>query len=147
MAQAQAGSNFLALPDDLRERLLALIPHDSLTAAALVCRAFHAVISGPQFPALRQRFGGFAAPGPLIVAVKETELPWQDMARAAHEQFIFSFRIVEAIPHQGRIVVFLSNGAAFERATDGSWSRHEVAEGTIPDNGYDSMHAASIPIG
>ena len=69
MAQAQAGSNFLALPDDLRERLLALIPHDSLTAAALVCRAFHAVISGPQFPALRQRFGGFAAPGPLIVAV------------------------------------------------------------------------------
>ena len=69
MAQAQAGSNFLALPDDLRGRLLALIPHDSLTAAALVCRAFHAVISGPQFPALRQRFGGFAAPGPLIVAV------------------------------------------------------------------------------
>ena len=69
MAQAQAGSNFLALPDDLRWRLLALIPHDSLTAAALVCRAFHAVISGPQFPALRQRFGGFAAPGPLIVAV------------------------------------------------------------------------------
>ena len=90
MAQAQAGSNFLALPDDLR---------------------------------------------------------WQDMARAAHEQFIFSFRIVEAIPHLGRIVVFLSNGAAFERATDGSWSRHEVAEGTIPDNGYDDMHAASIPIG
>ena len=79
--------------------------------------------------------------------VEQTELPWQDMARAAHEQFIFSFRIVEAIPHQGRIVVFLSNGAAFERATDGSWSRHEVAEGTIPDNGYDSMHAASIPIG
>ena len=136
MAQAQAGSNFLALPDDLRGGLLALIPHDSLTAAALVCRAFHAVISGPQFPTLRQRFGGFAAPG-----------PWQDMARAAHEQFIFSFRIVEAIPHLGRIVVFLSNGAAFERATDGSWSRHEVAEGTIPDNGYDDMHAASIPIG
>ena len=79
--------------------------------------------------------------------VEETELPWQDMARAAHEQFIFSFRIVEAIPHLGRIVVFLSNGAAFERATDGSWSRHEVAEGTIPDNGYDSMRAASIPIG
>ena len=146
MAQAQAGSNFLALPDDLRGRLLALIPHDSLTAAALVCRAFHAVISGPQFPALRQRFGGFAAPGPLIVAVT-SDYRWQDMARAAHEQFIFSFRIVEAIPHQGRIVVFLSNGAAFERATDGSWSRHEVAEGTIPDNGYDDMHAASIPIG
>ena len=69
------------------------------------------------------------------------------MARAAHEQFIFSFRIVEAIPHQGRIVVFLSNGAAFERATVGSWSRHEFAEGTIPDNSYDDMHAASIPIG
>ena len=66
------------------------------------------------------------------------------MARAAHEQFIFSFRIVEAIPHQGRIVVFLSNGAAFERATVGSWSRYEVAEGTIPDNRFDDMHAASI---
>ena len=69
MAQAQAGSHLLKVPDDIRGRLLALIPHDSLTAAALVCRAFHAVISGPQFPALRQRFGGFAAPGPLIVAV------------------------------------------------------------------------------
>ena len=77
--------------------------------------------------------------------VEETELPWQDMARNAN--WWEHLHIVEAIPHQGRIVVFLSNGAAFERATDGSWSRHEVAEGTIPDNGYDSMHAASIPIG
>ena len=57
MAQAQAGSNFLALPVDIRWRLLALLP------------------------------------------------------------------------------------------TAGSWSRHEVAEGTIPDNGYDNMHAASISIG
>ena len=39
--------------------------------------------------------------------------------------------IQQAIPHQGRIVVFLNNGAAFERATDGSWSRYEVAEGTF----------------
>ena len=73
MAQAQARPRLLVipddLPDDLKGRWLALLPHDSLTAAALVCRAFHAVISGPQFPALRQRFGGFAAPGPLIVAV------------------------------------------------------------------------------
>ena len=30
---------------------------------------------------------------------------------------------------------------------DDLWSPHEVAEGTIPDNGYDNMHAASIPIG
>ena len=44
-------------------------------------------------------------------------------------------------------MVFLSNGAVFERDTDGSWSRYEVAEGTIPDNGYDDMRAASIPIG
>ena len=68
-----------------------------------------------------------------------------DMARNAN--WWEHLHIVEAIPHLGRIVVFLSNGAAFERATDGSWSRHEVAEGTIPDNGYDSMRAASIPIG
>ena len=93
MAQAQAGSNFLALPDDLRERLLALIPHDSLTAAALVCRAFHAVISGPQFPALRQRFGGFAAP------------------------------------------------------TVGSWSRYEVAEGTLVRRNYAQFVAASVLLG
>ena len=73
MAQAQARSRLLVLPDDLPDeitrRLLALLPHDSLPAAALVCHAFRAVISGPQFPALRQRYGGFAAPGPLIVAV------------------------------------------------------------------------------
>ena len=45
-------------------------------------------------------------------------------------------------------MVFLDNGAVFARDTDGSWSRYEVAEGTIPDNpGYDDVHAASIPIG
>ena len=55
---------------------------------------------------------------------------------------------MQAVPHQGRLVVFLDNCTAFARAADGSWSRYEVAEGTIPDNpGYDDVHAASIPIG
>ena len=79
--------------------------------------------------------------------VEQTELPWQDMARAAHEQFIFSFRIVEAIPHQGRIVVFLSNGTAFERDTDGSWSRYKVARGSGFCYGYKGGFAASVLLG
>ena len=65
--------------------------------------------------------------------VEETELPWQDMAREAMTQGPIMYcriHIVQAVLHQGRIVVFLSNGAVFERDTDGSWSRYEVAEGT-----------------
>ena len=69
MAQAQAGSRLLKSPDDVIRRLLAGLPRDSLNAADLVCRAFHAVIADPQFPAFRQNFGfaergiGFDGPG------------------------------------------------------------------------------------
>ena len=107
MAQAQAGSNFLALPDDLRGIVLALIPHDSLTAAALVCRAFHAVISGPQFPALRQRFGGFAAPGPLIVAVTSGKI-WRELLMSNSFSLSVSWRL------------FLTRA--------GSWSSYRTAQ-------------------
>ena len=55
----------------------------------------------------------------------------------------FDLYIVQAVLHQGRIVVFLSNGAVFERDTDGSWSRYEVAEGTKL-RGYAYSAAASV---
>ena len=82
--------------------------------------------------------------------VEQTELPWQDMVREAMTQGpIMSsltycrIHIVQAVLHQGRIVVFLSNGAVFERDTDGSWSRYEVAEGTKL-RGYAYSAAASV---
>jgi len=43
----------------------------------------------------------------------------------------YTLHIKAVVPHQGRLVVFLDNGAAFERAADGSWSRYEVADGTV----------------
>ena len=60
--------------------------------------------------------------------------------------------IQQVIPHQGRIVVFLNNGAAFERATDGSWSSYEVAEGTFDSDeimtlNYGGFVAASVLLG
>ena len=55
--------------------------------------------------------------------------------------------MMHACAHHGRIVVFLSNGAAFdlafERATDGSWSRYESFEGAYSRG----RHAASILLG
>ena len=54
---------------------------------------------------------------------------------------------MQAVLHQGRIVVFLSNGAVFERDTDGSWSRYEVAEGTMVRNNGCQFVAASVLLG
>jgi hypothetical protein len=36
--------------------------------------------------------------------------------------------VLHACAHEGRVVVFLWNGEAFERAADGSWSRCTRAE-------------------
>ena len=54
---------------------------------------------------------------------------------------------MQAVPHQGRIVVFLDNCAAFARAADGSWSRYEVAEGTLVRRNYAQFVAASVLLG
>ena len=71
--------------------------------------------------------------------VEETKFPWQDdMA---------PWPVVRAVPHQGRIVVFLSNGTAFERDTDGSWSRYKVARGSGFCYGYKGGFAASVLLG
>ena len=72
--------------------------------------------------------------------VEETELPWHDRNEPYLEP-----RVVQALPHQGRIVAFLSNGTAFERATDGFWSRYKVAKGS--GFWYDMGGAASVLLG
>ena len=36
-----------------------------------------------------------------------------------------------ACAHKGRLVVFLSDGTACERANDGSWSPYQVAAGGL----------------
>ena len=72
---------------------------------------------------------------------EQTKVPWQDdMTRD------FVPRVVSAFPHQGRIVVFLANDTAYERGTDGSWSRYKVARGS--GFWYDmSGFAASVLLG
>ena len=87
--------------------------------------------------------------------VDETELPWQDMVRGASFQFtigetdhtFYRVHIVQAVPHQGRLVVFLDNCTAFARAADGSWSRYEAAEGTMVRNNGCQFVAASVLLG
>ena len=50
-------SPLLALPDDVRLRVLVGIPRDDLKATASACQAFHAAINSQRFPALRRRYG------------------------------------------------------------------------------------------
>ena len=52
-----SGSPLQALPDDVLRRLLAGVPFLDHGATAAACRAFRAVINGPQFLALRRRYG------------------------------------------------------------------------------------------
>ena len=60
----------------------------------------------------------------------------------------YRLHIERAVPHQGRIVVFLDNGAAFARAADGSWSRYEVADGTgFRQYKHCGLVAASVLLG
>ena len=61
-------STFLNLPNDLLSRILVGVPLDDHRATASVCRAFRDVINGPNFPALRQRYG-FAERGVVLVGV------------------------------------------------------------------------------
>ena len=55
----------MSLPDDVLQRLLAGVPLDDHRAAASVCRAFRDVIDGPNFLALRRRYG-FAERGIVL---------------------------------------------------------------------------------
>ena len=59
-------SPFQALPDDVQQRVLLGLPLDDLSAAAAACKAFRAVIRGPKFLALRQRYG-FAERGVVVL--------------------------------------------------------------------------------
>ena len=55
-----------------------------------------------------------------------------------------SLYISRACAHKGRLVVFLSNGRAFERANDGSWYPCEVAAGGLT---YANFQAAPVILG
>ena len=60
------------LPDDIQQRVLAGIPLDDHQATASACKAFRAVIRGPNFLALRRRYG-FSERG--VVVVENTAAP------------------------------------------------------------------------
>ena len=122
---AQAKSLLLALPSDVLQRLLAGIPLADHKSTAAACRTFRAVITDPRFIARR------------LWTVEETEVPWRDMEA----------NILQAFPDEGRIVVFLNNGAAFERATNGSWSRFYVLEGTLDIVEGEGFAGASVLLG
>ena len=69
-----ASSSFTALPDDVLQRVLLGVLLDDHPAIAAACRAFRDVIRGPQFPALRRRYG-FAERGIILVAHSDDEGP------------------------------------------------------------------------
>ena len=60
------------LPDDIQQRVLAGVPLDDHQATAAACKAFRAVIRGPNFLALRRRYG-FSERG--VVVVENTAAP------------------------------------------------------------------------
>ena len=66
MATANNGAPLSALPDDVLQRILVGVPLDDHRVAAAACRAFHDVINGPRFPALRRKYG-FAEYGVVVV--------------------------------------------------------------------------------
>ena len=68
MTSDASASFFTALPDDLLQRVLVGVPLDDHHAAAAACQAFHGVVNGPCFPALRQKYG-FAERGIVTVTV------------------------------------------------------------------------------
>ena len=63
---ATANTPLTSVPADLLKRILVGIPLDDHRAATAACRAFRAVISGPQFPALRRNFG-FGERGVVVI--------------------------------------------------------------------------------
>ena len=65
---------------------------------------------------------------------------------AAPPPTVTNTRVVKsACAHKGRLVVFLSNGRAFERANDGSWYPYEVA--AVGVTYYANVGVASVILG
>ena len=69
---ANQAPSLQTLPDDIQQRVLAGVPLDDHQATAAACKAFRAVIRGPNFLALRRRYG-FAERG--VVVVENTAAP------------------------------------------------------------------------
>ena len=67
-------SPFTALPDDVLQRVLVGVALDDHDATAAACRAFCDIIRGPQFPALRRRYG-FEERGIIILRQGEAHTP------------------------------------------------------------------------
>jgi hypothetical protein len=67
-------SFFTALPDDVLQRVLLGVALDDQDATATACRAFRAVIRGPQFLRLRREYG-FAERRIILVAHSDDEGP------------------------------------------------------------------------
>ena len=61
-----ASSSFMALPDDVLQRVLVGVLLDDHPATAAACRAFRDVIRGPRFHRLRREYG-FAERGIILV--------------------------------------------------------------------------------
>ena len=134
MATANDGAPLSALPDDVLQRILVGVPLDDHRVAAAACRAFHDVINGPRFPALRRKYG-FAEYGVVVVddtgdrvdnRVVSIRMAQQIGAMATISGPCRgpgdSDSVAHACAHKGRVVVFLQSDAAFERGNDGTWS-------------------------
>ena len=78
---------FQTLPDDVLQRVLAGVPLDDQQATADTCQAFRAVLRGPRFLALRQRYG-FAEHD--IVIVGAGRLVGQVSIRLAHKSGVLA---------------------------------------------------------
>ena len=63
-------SAFTALPEDVLQRVLLGVALDDHDATAAACRAFRAVIRGPQFFRLRREYG-FAERGIILVGQRD----------------------------------------------------------------------------
>ena len=125
------------LPDDIQQRVLAGIPLDDHQATASACKAFRAVIRGPNFLALRRRYG-FSERG--VVVVENTAAPAMSLKIITSGITTNLFEGIRGgspvttdggsrlCVHNGRIIVFLANGhggGTLVRAADGSWAPYE----------------------
>ena len=118
-----SGSPLQALPDDVLRRLLAGVPILDHGATAAACRAFRAVVNGPQFLALRRRYG-FAEHDIVLVGCRDPPIKVRT-ARTSRVQFDITggYTIsAEGSPHSvsttdggSRLFVFTRQGDALHR--------------------------------
>ena len=128
MATTTSRAPLLALPEDLLLRVLVGVPRADHGATAAACGAFRAVMSGPRFLRLRREWG-FAERGVVLDPQSDTWTEGRPFFRGEFDEvdevYDYSRQCCQCV-HNGRIVLFHSDGVAWERANDGSWSRYEA---------------------